>query len=78
MLAIELGLTEVFQEEWADHVRALGAHGPMVKHWSQVQRARFAAFLDWQKDTLSRSGIGTPLVGLKERGMPVDMLVGLG
>lgn len=78
MLAIEFGLTEVFQEEWADHVRAVGAHGPMVKHWSKVQRERFAAFFDWQKETLSLPDLGTPLVGLKERGMPVAGFVGLG
>lgn len=76
MLAIEFGLGEVFQEQWAEHVRSLGPHGTRVKHWANVQRTRLEAFLDWQRDSLGRPGAGTPLVGLKERGMPADLLIG--
>lgn len=75
MLAIEFGLGEVFQEQWAEHVRSLGPHGTRVKHWANVQRARLDAFLDWQREALGHPGAGTPLVGLKERGMPVDLLL---
>lgn len=77
MLAIEFGLAEVFQEEWAEHVRSMGSHGTMVKHWANVHRARLSAFFDWQKAAIGRSDAGTPLVGLKEHGMPVELLVGL-
>lgn len=75
MLAIEFGLAEVFQEEWTEHVRT-GAHGAMVKHWAKVHRDRLRAFFDWQKQAITHADAATPLVGLKEHGMQVDLLLG--
>ena len=71
MAAVEFVLGELFQDQWSRTAsRATHSH----QRWRAIQQGRWSSLMQWQKDTLDRSG-SSPWMNLKSAKPPDDLFL---
>ena len=71
MAAVEFVLGELFQDQWSRTASRATHHH---QRWRAIQQGRWSSLMQWQKDTLDRSG-SSPWMNLKSAKPPDDLFL---
>ena len=72
MLALELVISEIFGDNWSNH---LISGGYQVDNWGVLQQRRYVSYLNWLRILVDSSGEGSPISAIKSGKPNPDIFV---